>query len=75
MELEVIGDPGAVTAALDAAGAVVVPDGKGLLDQRSDGDPFALVRDALAESGTGIRRLGPRRITLEDIYLAGGKDA
>jgi hypothetical protein len=34
------------------------------------GDPFSLVRDVLADTGAGIRRLGPRRTTLEDIYLA-----
>jgi len=35
------------------------------------GDPFDLVRDALASSGTVLRRLGPRRTTLEDVFLQG----
>ena len=42
----------------------------------ADGDPFTVVRDVLAETrGTAIRRLGPRRTTLEDIYMAEGDDA
>ena len=74
VELEVLGDQDLVAAALTSAGAVVVSDGGGLLISVTDGDPFAVVRDVLADTGAGIRRLGPRRITLEDIDLAGGKD-
>jgi len=74
VELEVLGNHDLVAAALTSAGAVVVSDGSGLLITVAGGDPFAVVRDVLADTDTGIRRLGPRRITLEDIYLAGGKD-
>jgi ABC-2 type transport system ATP-binding protein len=75
VELEVLGDPAPVTAALAAAGAEVIPSGAGLTVKVADGDAFTVVRDALASTGTGIRRLGPRRTTLEDIYLAEGTDA
>ncbi|MCJ7726374.1 MAG: ABC transporter ATP-binding protein [Acidimicrobiia bacterium] len=75
VELEVLGDPGPVEAALLAAGAEVKPDGKGLAIKVVGGDPFTVVRDVLAETGAGIRRLGARRTTLEDIYLAEGEDA
>ncbi len=73
VELEVIGDPVPVAAALTAAGAGVTAEGTALLISLPEGDPFTVVRDVLAETGTGIRRLGPRRTTLEDIYMAGGE--
>ena len=33
-----------------------------------------LVRDALADTATAVRRLGPRRTTLEDVFLKGAAD-
>jgi len=75
VELEVIGDPGPVAAALTAAGAGVTMEGAALLISLAEGDPFTMVRDVLADTGIGIRRLGPRRTTLEDIYMAGGEGA
>jgi ABC-2 type transport system ATP-binding protein len=73
VELEVLGDPAPVAAALRAAGAVVGTDGAALAIRLDGGDPFALVRDVLADTGAGIRRLGPRRTTLEDIFMAEGE--
>ena len=70
VELEVLGDPEPVLAALRQAGAAVVVEGQELAIRLDDGDPFDLVRDVLADTGAGIRRLGPRRTTLEDIFLA-----
>jgi len=75
VELEVLGDAGPVAVALAAAGADVTPEGQGLLIKVADGDPFTVVRDVLADLDSGIRRLGPRRTTLEDIYMAEGDDA
>lgn len=75
VELEVLGDPAPVAAALVAAGAEVTTTGPGMLISVADGDPFTVVRDVLAELGSAIRRLGPRRTTLEDIYMAEGEDA
>jgi len=69
VELEVLGDPAPVAAALTAAGATVAPTEDGLLISITEGDAFSIVRDVLADLGEGIRRLGPRRVTLEDIYL------
>jgi hypothetical protein len=34
-------------------------------------DAFRLVRDALADSGAGMRSLGPKATTLEDVFLEG----
>jgi hypothetical protein len=35
-------------------------------------DPFRLIRDALAETGSGMLSLGPRSTTLEDVFLSQG---
>ncbi len=48
-------------AVVDGASVVVVVDGA---DRLHDA-----VRDAVAELGVGLRRLGPLRQTLEDVYL------
>lgn len=69
VELEVLDDPARVAEALERAGALVEVDGVELTVRVPDGDPFALVRDVLADLGEGIRRLGPHRTTLEDIFL------
>jgi ABC-2 type transport system ATP-binding protein len=69
VELEVLGDPDAVAAALRTAGAEVTVDGVELAIRAPGADPFELVRDVLAELDDGIRRLGPRRTTLEDIFM------
>jgi ABC-2 type transport system ATP-binding protein len=74
VELEVVGDPRLVFDALTAAGAEVAMHEAALVIRVRDADPFALVRDVLDEAGAGIRRLGPRRTTLEDIYLGEGSD-
>jgi ABC-2 type transport system ATP-binding protein len=72
--VEVIGDPQAVAdAVVRAGGTVELIDGRLLI--RSEGvDPFLLARDALAATGTAVRRLGARRTTLEDVYLSEGHD-
>jgi ABC-2 type transport system ATP-binding protein len=49
---------------------VTVEDGVVLLD--SADDAYDAVRDAVAELGVGLRRLGPRGRTLEDVYLGAG---
>ena len=36
---------------------------------RFDGDPFQLVRDGLAATGTGVHRMGRRVRTLEDAFI------
>jgi ABC-2 type transport system ATP-binding protein len=39
-----------------------------------NGDPFALIRDVLVDTGIGIRSMGAKRTTLEDIFLEGGAE-
>jgi ABC-2 type transport system ATP-binding protein len=70
IEVEVLGEPGPVAAALEAAGARVSIVGQALLVRHDEEDPFTLVRDVLAALGVGLRRLGPRRTTLEDIFMS-----
>ena len=72
--VEVLGDPGPLAAALQAAGAEVEVQGRVVVVRAGAADPFGLVRDALADTGTGVRRLGPRRTTLEDVFLQGAGD-
>jgi ABC-2 type transport system ATP-binding protein len=67
-ELEVLGDPAGVIAALEAAGAEVRRDGHRLAVAHPV-DPFIAVRDAVAGSGATLRSLGVRTTSLEDIFL------
>jgi ABC-2 type transport system ATP-binding protein len=70
--VEIIGDADAVATALRAAGAVVDSDGRRLTVTSANDDPFRLIRDALAETGSGMLSLGPRSTTLEDVFLSQG---
>ena len=56
---------------LTARGLAVTADGGVLLLEAAD-DAYDAVRDAVAELGIGLRRLGPRGRTLEDVYLGAG---
>ena len=68
MKVELDSDPEPLAAALVARGADAVVDGHILTVTGVDtvGD---LVRDLVAELGLGLRRLEPRRTTLEDVFL------
>lgn len=74
VSVEVIGDPVPVTEALERAGADVELDDGRILVRSESTDAFVLVRDALATTGSSVRRLGARRTTLEDVYLKEGHD-
>jgi ABC-2 type transport system ATP-binding protein len=73
MLIELVDGLDAVTVELRAAGAMVELTGpERLLVQWPDHDPDALydlVRDALTATGAGVRRLAPRRVSLEDVFL------
>ena len=71
--VEVLGDAETVVAELERSGASVEREGNRLSVSATRGDdPFRLVRDALAETGAGMRSLGPRSTTLEDVFLGRG---
>jgi len=72
--VEVLDDPAPVAAALEARGATVTVDDTTLGVRHDTADPFDLVRDVLAGTGAGLRRMGPRRTTLEDVFLAEADD-
>jgi len=72
VEIELLGDAAAVAEALRRAGAEVDVDGRSVVITAAGTDPFVLARDVLADTGAGLRRLGSRRTTLEDIFLAEG---
>ncbi|MDH3470668.1 MAG: ABC transporter ATP-binding protein [Acidimicrobiia bacterium] len=74
VELELFEDPAPVGDALQRAGAEVRIDGTRLLVQVAAGDPFSLIQDALVSSGAGVRRLGARSTSLEDIFLREGSE-
>jgi|SRR3990170_2098182 len=69
LEMEVVGDPGPVVEALRRLGGVVESGGAAVYLKVEGGDPFMLARDALAETGVAVRRLGARRTTLEDVFM------
>jgi len=70
--VEIIGDPDTVAAALRVAGAEVEVEGRLLVVTAAQSDPFLLIRDVLAETGSGMLSLGPRSTTLEDVFLSQG---
>jgi ABC-2 type transport system ATP-binding protein len=70
VEVEVVGDPTALIEHLRDAGAHVETTGTRLYVAAST-DPFDLVRDALAETGTAMWSMGPKATTLEDVFLEG----
>ena len=72
--VEFDGDQPLVDATLTAiygTGAVIRPEGRGFVitgDERL----FTTVRDAIATSGVGVRRLGRRTVSLEEVFLGVG---
>jgi ABC-2 type transport system ATP-binding protein len=69
VELRVIGNPEPVIHSLREGGASVETRGAMILIQLDDGDPFQLVRNVLADTATGMRSLGSRSTSLEDVFL------
>ncbi len=57
-----------VAEALRSSGADVRDDGPRML-VTGDDDLFDRVRDAVVDAGAGIRRLQPRTVSLEDVFL------
>lgn len=68
--LEVFGDPAPLVQHLAAAGAIVSADGTRVSVQLAEGDVLLAVRDALAASGSAIRRMGRSLSSLEDQFVA-----
>ncbi len=70
IQVEVLQDPELVEAGLRALGAEVKRDGLLLDVTTSEDDPYETITRVLAETGAGMRRMGPTVTTLEDAYLS-----
>jgi ABC-2 type transport system ATP-binding protein len=57
--------------ALHTTGAQIRAEGRGYVISGDDG-LFTTVRDTVAETGAGIRRLGRRTVSLEEVFLGVG---
>jgi ABC-2 type transport system ATP-binding protein len=74
IEVELLDEPSPAVRALEALGAEVTVEGHRLLVQMANGDPFVAIRDALVTTGAGLRSLGVRSTSLEDIFLEEGQN-
>ncbi|MDH3607095.1 MAG: ABC transporter ATP-binding protein [Acidimicrobiia bacterium] len=70
VEVVLLDDPGPAVASLESRGARVSVRNRTLDVELDEGDAFVLIRDVLAETGVGMRSLGAKQTTLEDVYLA-----
>jgi ABC-2 type transport system ATP-binding protein len=66
----VLDDPAPVVEALTTRGASVSVSDRTLEVVMDDADLFVMIRDILADTGVGLRSLGAKQATLEDVYLA-----
>jgi ABC-2 type transport system ATP-binding protein len=65
-----VDDHGADVAALLRARRIELHlDGNRITISSTDEAVLDLIRDAVAQVGTGLRRLHPRRLTLEEVFL------
>jgi len=71
VDVELLGDVDEVVRVLRSRGAEVDVL-ENTLRVKSDDDTFDLIRDALAGTGSGMRRLGKSARSLEDIFLSEG---
>jgi ABC-2 type transport system ATP-binding protein len=71
VEVDVLGDARAVAAELQRRGASTSIDGSVILVEHPGTDAFELVMTSLVEVGAGVRSLGARSTSLEDLFLAG----
>jgi ABC-2 type transport system ATP-binding protein len=72
VELDDPADAGALAAALEGAGLTAsVADGTAVVTVGLDDDSsYDVVRDTLAAAEFAVRRLAPRSVSLEDLFLA-----
>jgi ABC-2 type transport system ATP-binding protein len=67
--LEVDDRVGEVARVLHERGVATLVDGNRIVVDRTDDAVLDVLRDAVTAIGTGIRRLHPRRRTLEEVFL------
>ncbi len=69
VSVEVFGDPLSLISALADLGVEATADGPIVRVTSDEGQAFEVVRDALAASGSSVRRLGVSLSSLEDLFL------
>ncbi len=69
VDIEVFGDPNPVVERLTALGAMTTLAGQTISVRLDTDDPYRTIRDVLADTGTGIRRMGRRAQSLESVFL------
>jgi ABC-2 type transport system ATP-binding protein len=67
--VELDGDPRAVAQELARRGIAVEVDGSRIIVGGADDHTLDVVRDVIAELDASLRRLQPRRLSLEDVFL------
>jgi ABC-2 type transport system ATP-binding protein len=67
--IEVDGDPRPLAVALGTHGLTATVDASRVIVETSDDHTLDLVRDCIAELGLPLRKLQPRRLSLEDVFL------
>lgn len=72
VRVELAGDPTEVADDLVAAGAHVDVDGLRLSIRTDSGDPFVLIRDAIANRNASIHKLSGTASSLEDLFIRHG---
>jgi ABC-2 type transport system ATP-binding protein len=72
--VEIDGDTGAFAGELARRGLQARVDGRRVLVETSDDSSLDLIRDAIADGGLALRRLQPRRLSLEDVFLGLGEE-
>jgi hypothetical protein len=70
VQVVLLDEPGPAVDALRSRGAHVSVINRTLDVELEAGDPFVVIRDVLAETGLGLRSMGSKETTLEDVYLA-----
>jgi ABC-2 type transport system ATP-binding protein len=68
--IEVVGDPQPLAGKLRSAGYEIAVDGVRVAVASADDAVFDVVRDAAADAGLGLLRLGRSSLTLEDEFLS-----
>jgi ABC-2 type transport system ATP-binding protein len=72
VEVDGPGSAERLVAALVPRGLSAVVDGARIAIETSDDRTLDIVRDTVADLGLGLRRLQPRRLSLEDVFLGLG---
>ena len=70
VQVVLLDDPAPAVEALIKRGVSVTVRERTLDVVLEAGDPFEVIRDVLADTGVGLRSLGSKQTTLEDVYLA-----